>query len=467
MKNLVLIVLALVLLFACDPNEQQSNTARVLDVKSYFEASQINIEPGTIVYFNDLSRSNPNSWLWEFEGGEPSTSTDQNPAIKYNQLGLFSVTLTVTNENSEDKRTFSNYIYVSNDEPQRSEFAGKWILQNLKKAVNTKKNETIDKGVHSSTTIKTKNEFPNLMPYTPHNWDNSILVKNKEVNDAEYFFNDDISVGDDLYLSFSYINQSESAITTPFSVSILIDDVEVVSFLQEEDVLGNYYWTHFNYLVENHDLSPGNHSISMKIDSDNDIVESFENDNVFTRNFSVYDPSEIFHSFEFHESRYIVTQSDGISIYGTLSDNNGNSNLMLDGFGSISILSANSNEISFTLETDNKSTERFTVNAFRVGEIGGTEMTRKLSYDVWVLESVNGDNNVLYTEWLFGKSGDYIEFIDGELDLKYWNYINENSLGYGNFPSSVIGSININNISYSELNITDANGSNLLFKRYN
>src|SRR6185295_11760888 len=59
------------------------------------------------------SLNNPTSWLWEFPGGNPSTSTDQNPMnICYNTPGTYDVTLITTNAGGSDTLTLSNYITV-------------------------------------------------------------------------------------------------------------------------------------------------------------------------------------------------------------------------------------------------------------------------------------------------------------------------------------------------------------------
>ncbi|MBD3383340.1 PKD domain-containing protein [candidate division KSB1 bacterium] len=49
------------------------------------------------VNFTDLS-TNAQSWQWEFPGGTPSSSTNQNPAVIYNNPGTFSVTLKIVCE---------------------------------------------------------------------------------------------------------------------------------------------------------------------------------------------------------------------------------------------------------------------------------------------------------------------------------------------------------------------------------
>jgi PKD repeat protein len=55
-----------------------------------------------------------NSWEWIFEGGEPSSSTDEHPTnIKYNQKGTYSVSLTIKNSVGEDTQTIATAITVN------------------------------------------------------------------------------------------------------------------------------------------------------------------------------------------------------------------------------------------------------------------------------------------------------------------------------------------------------------------
>ncbi len=58
-----------------------------------FESNITNIYVGQAVDFTDLSTNEPNAWDWEFEGGMPLTSSDQNPSIIYNTEGVFDVSL--------------------------------------------------------------------------------------------------------------------------------------------------------------------------------------------------------------------------------------------------------------------------------------------------------------------------------------------------------------------------------------
>lgn len=64
------------------------------------------------VQFADSSSGQPTAWLWEFEGGTPVSSTDQNPTITYETEGIYDVTLTVTNANGSQTVTKTDYITV-------------------------------------------------------------------------------------------------------------------------------------------------------------------------------------------------------------------------------------------------------------------------------------------------------------------------------------------------------------------
>ncbi len=69
---------------------------------------------GGEVNFVDLSTNFPNAWQWVFEGGDPATSTQRNPRVKYNAPGTYKVTLTATNSlGASTPLVQDNYITVS------------------------------------------------------------------------------------------------------------------------------------------------------------------------------------------------------------------------------------------------------------------------------------------------------------------------------------------------------------------
>jgi len=78
-----------------------------------FTADVTEIEEGESVSFTDLSQNNPDTWQWHFAGGEPQQSGLKNPIILYPAEGLYSVSLTVTNEAGDNTAVKDNYIKVT------------------------------------------------------------------------------------------------------------------------------------------------------------------------------------------------------------------------------------------------------------------------------------------------------------------------------------------------------------------
>ena len=71
-----------------------------------FAASSDSICINGCLNFTDQSTNSPTSWMWNFSGGNPATSTIQNPTnICYSAAGTFSVTLITSNLNGSDTAT--------------------------------------------------------------------------------------------------------------------------------------------------------------------------------------------------------------------------------------------------------------------------------------------------------------------------------------------------------------------------
>jgi len=76
--------------------ETQSFTIQVYPVLvADFTPSATRIAVGESVTFTDNSIGSPTSWSWEFEGGTPATSTDQNPTITFDVNQPVTVQLTI------------------------------------------------------------------------------------------------------------------------------------------------------------------------------------------------------------------------------------------------------------------------------------------------------------------------------------------------------------------------------------
>lgn len=93
----------------------QSNVCgSVTPLQADFTADQTTVPVGGTVNFTDLSTGNPTNWYWEFQGGTPSTSNQQNPSVQYNTPGVYWVKLKVSNSTAIDSITKYNYIEVYN-----------------------------------------------------------------------------------------------------------------------------------------------------------------------------------------------------------------------------------------------------------------------------------------------------------------------------------------------------------------
>jgi PKD repeat protein len=80
-----------------------------------FAADKTQIEAGESVNFTDYSVGNPTQWVWNFDGGNPSSSNVQNPQnIIYQEEGVYDVALTASNSSYSNTKTKINYICVGN-----------------------------------------------------------------------------------------------------------------------------------------------------------------------------------------------------------------------------------------------------------------------------------------------------------------------------------------------------------------
>ena len=64
------------------------------------------------VTYTDMSAGAVTSWNWTFEGGDPATSTEQNPVVTYNETGSYDVTLEVSDGTNSNTLFMEEYIEV-------------------------------------------------------------------------------------------------------------------------------------------------------------------------------------------------------------------------------------------------------------------------------------------------------------------------------------------------------------------
>jgi PKD repeat protein len=94
--------------------ETKTGFITVKDLIADFTGTPTTVVVGNSVTFTENSSCSPATWTWSFPGGTPSGFTGQTPpAITYNTLGTYDVTLTVSKPGSSDIKTRVGYIVVT------------------------------------------------------------------------------------------------------------------------------------------------------------------------------------------------------------------------------------------------------------------------------------------------------------------------------------------------------------------
>ena len=94
-------------------SETKTNLIHVVDgPRVDFRADRTLISVNQYVHFTDLSTMNPNDWQWDF--GDGTSATGQNPDHAYRHVGTYTVRLTASDGYSSNTRTKIDYIKVVN-----------------------------------------------------------------------------------------------------------------------------------------------------------------------------------------------------------------------------------------------------------------------------------------------------------------------------------------------------------------
>ena len=80
--------------------------------QALFSSDDPDICPGTQIQFYNNSINYTSVVRWDFPGGTPSTSTDEDPLVTYSTSGTYNVTLIVTNGSANDTIISSAYVNV-------------------------------------------------------------------------------------------------------------------------------------------------------------------------------------------------------------------------------------------------------------------------------------------------------------------------------------------------------------------
>jgi hypothetical protein len=120
--------------------------------------------------------------------------------------------------------------------------------------------------------------YPNLTPYQPSGWSDKIVVSRNVGSNTD---SSNLTTDDTLYLDWSYRNIGVSPTASRFRTRIYVDGVATASWYSNPPVKPLY-----NRWVKDYNLGKlgaGTHSIRMDIDALNEIPESNELDNEYTK----------------------------------------------------------------------------------------------------------------------------------------------------------------------------------------
>ncbi|MCC4085820.1 discoidin domain-containing protein [Enterococcus faecalis] len=86
--------------------------------KAGFTVSRTLSNPGEKITFTNTSSSNTKRVLWEFEGGDVTTSTDDNPTVVYEKEGVYKVKMTAENKYGKMPIEMEKLITISSKVPE-------------------------------------------------------------------------------------------------------------------------------------------------------------------------------------------------------------------------------------------------------------------------------------------------------------------------------------------------------------
>ncbi len=125
---------------------------------------------------------------------------------------------------------------------------------------------------------------PNLTPFLPKGWSDKIVVSSRTGTHAA----DKLYSNQTLYVDWAVINNGKPPVKQPFETRLYVDGELKNTWVTNPPLNGNS-----PVLVEDFalgPLSPGKHTIQLRVDATRAVVESNEKDNVFTKTITVYRP---------------------------------------------------------------------------------------------------------------------------------------------------------------------------------
>lgn len=116
MKKIAVFGLGLILMAACNSDNDSSSTPADEFPVASFTVQSTTVTTGTQVTFTNTSE-NALTYAWIFNGGSPAQSNDVNPTVTYNSPGTFDVTLTAFNNVGDNSSAVEEDFITVEDAP--------------------------------------------------------------------------------------------------------------------------------------------------------------------------------------------------------------------------------------------------------------------------------------------------------------------------------------------------------------
>lgn len=99
--------------------KSEMDTKSVID----FVSDKTTTQKNNFIQFRDISTPPPTEWSWEFPGGNPSMSSEQNPVVLYSDNGAYDVQLIIKNDFGYDTLLKPQFVHIVEAvEPPKADF---------------------------------------------------------------------------------------------------------------------------------------------------------------------------------------------------------------------------------------------------------------------------------------------------------------------------------------------------------
>jgi hypothetical protein len=131
----------------------------------------------------------------------------------------------------------------------------------------------------------TNSERPNLAPAVLLDWSDAIVISNQKGTSVD---TSSITSNDTLYVDFAVGNFGGMDVTAEYSIRLSLDNQEVGTWDAPPPLAANQ--AHFAVDVQLGPLSPGDHTLLLEADINQEVTESNEGDNAYSKHFTVVTP---------------------------------------------------------------------------------------------------------------------------------------------------------------------------------